>query len=68
MGLEASTVEIIKLNNQKYEDRLAETLQKWSEVSVNATWNMLEVAITNVKRAKMSLNPITSVYGKNTSI
>ena len=68
LGLKTSTVDNIKTNNQKCEDRLKDTLQKWLDVSVNATWNVLEVAVTNVKRAEMSLDPIINVYGENTSI
>ena len=68
LGLDTSTVEIIKMDNQKCEYCLKETLQKWLDLSPNATWKMLEVAITNVKRTKMSLDPITNIYGENTNI
>ena len=64
LGLKPSTVKIIKMDNQKCEECFKEALQKWLEISPNATWSILEVAITNVKRAKESLDPITTVYGK----
>ena len=39
-------------------------LWKWLELTPSATWKILEVAITNVKRAKLSLDPITDIYGE----
>ena len=64
LGLEAS-IKIIETENQTCKNRLKETLQKWLDLSPNVTWKTLEVAITNVKRAKMSLDPITDIYGEN---
>ena len=45
--------------------RLKETLQKWLCYDVHATWNKLEVTLTNINRAKLGLDPVDAVYGKD---
>jgi len=45
---------------------LRETLNKWLNSSTDdATWKTLEVALTNVNRAKLGLDPVDHVYGKD---
>ena len=45
---------------------LRETLDKWLKLNTDdATWSTLQVALTNVNRAKFGLNPVDDVYGKN---
>ena len=45
---------------------LRETLDKWLKLNTDdATWRTLEVALTNVNRAKLKLDPVDSVYGKD---
>ena len=45
---------------------LRETLDKWLKLNTDdATWRTLEVALTNVNRAKLGLNPVDDMYGKN---
>ena len=42
------------------------TLDKWLELNTDdATWKTLEIAITNVNRLKLGLNPVNDVYGKD---
>ena len=40
------------------------TLEKWLELVPDATWKMLEIAITNARRAQLGLKPVTDVYGE----
>jgi len=50
----------------KNEDCLMETLDKWLKSSTDdATWKTLEVVLTNVNRAKLGLDPVDDVYGKD---
>ena len=37
-----------------------ETLQKWLQMDVNATWETLELAITNAKRHQLGYGKLTS--------
>ena len=40
------------------------TLVKWLQSNPDVTWKTLEVALTNVNRVKLGLNPVDGVYGK----
>ena len=43
---------------------LRETLDKWLKLNTDdATWRTLEVALTNVNRTNLGLNPVDDVYG-----
>ena len=66
LGLDQE-IAIIEKDNRGSVDCLKKTLRKWLDSTPCATWKMLEVAITNVKRTKLSLDPVTDVYGKNTN-
>ena len=68
LGLDEQVVAIIKKDNRECVDCIRNTLQKWLDLTPNATWKMLEVAVTNVKRIQLSLDPVTDIYGKNTSL
>ena len=67
LGFNLNSLNIIaRDNNQQSVDCLRRTLDKWLELkTVDATWKTLEVAITNVSRAKLGLNPVSDVYGKD---
>ena len=67
LGLENKIATIDK-DNRRCIDCFKETLQTWLKSTSHPTWKKLEVAITNVKRTKKSLDPITDVYGKNNAI
>jgi len=54
----------IKKDYQQCTDCHREVLKKWLESTPHATWKTLEVAITNMKRIKQSLDPITDIYSE----
>ena len=39
-----------------------ETLNYWLEENNDATWKSIEVALTNVNRLNLKLNPVDDVY------
>ena len=41
---------------------LKEMLERWLETDPNPTWKALEVALTNVNRAKLGLSPVDDLY------
>ena len=43
-----------------------ETLDYWLSNKSDATWKTLEVALTNVSRLKLKLNPVDDVYAVHT--
>ena len=57
----------IKQNNHNQSEAcFQKTLDKWLKLNTDdATWETLEVALTNVNRAKLKLDPVDSVYGKD---
>ena len=68
LGLKLATLAIIKKDHhQQSVECFQSTLDKWLN-SDGATWEALEVALTNVKRANIGLDPVDTVYGKNTSV
>ena len=44
------------------------TLDTWLQSNPEATWRILEVAITNAIRACEGLGPVTDIYGKHVTI
>ena len=65
LGLQYNTLMIFSKNNQKEcVPCFQNTLNEWLNLNPNATWGMLEVAITNVRRARNNLDPVTDVYGE----
>jgi len=59
LGLQLDTLKIIKKNNpQQAEDCFEEVLDKWIKLNPNATWKTLEVALTNVRRQQLGLDPV----------
>ena len=67
LGLELSVLEAIEKDNpEKHVSCFRKTLDKWLQLNTNdATWRTLEVALTNVNRAKLGLDPVDDVYGKD---
>lgn len=41
-----------------------ETLDKWLQLKADGTWKTLEIALTNVTRAKLELDPVDDMYSK----
>ena len=70
LGLNLDVVKIIAKDNPlQSEACFRETLDKWLKLNTDdATWRTLEIALTNVNRAKLGLDPVDDVYGKDTSI
>ena len=65
MGLDLDILEIIAKDNERIEDCLQEVLNKWLKLTPNATWRTLEVALTNVRRLQLGLNPVYRLnYGE----
>jgi len=53
---------IEKDNGQKSDVCFKIMLKKWLESSHTATWNTLEIALTNVSRQKLGLLPVDKLY------
>ena len=69
LELELDTLNIISKDNKN--DCVAcfqITLDKWLKFNTNATWRILEVAITNVRRVHLGLEPVTDIYVNAVSI
>ena len=67
LGLELDMLDIIKKDNpQQSVHCFQKTLDKWLKLNTDATWKTLEVALTNVNRAKLGLDPVDDVYGEDT--
>ena len=45
-----------------------ETLDKWLRLYPGASWSILEIAITNVNRQDLHLNPVENLYGEDLHI
>ena len=65
LGLKLDVVKIIaKDYPQQSVACLRETLDKWLKLNADdATWRTLEIALTNVNRTNLGLNPVDDVYG-----
>ena len=64
LGLQHGTLKVVKQNNLlQAEDCLREVLDKWLQLNRNTTWRTLEVALTNVSRQQLGLDPVDDVYG-----
>jgi len=69
LQLKPETLEIISKDNpHECVACFQKTLDKWLKSTTHATWRALELAITNTKRAKLGLNPVTDVYGEYCTI
>ena len=69
LGLKLNTLEIFSKNNQKEcISCFRSTLNEWLNLKPNATWRMLEVAITNARRASNGLDPVTDIYGEYVTV
>ena len=66
LGLDLQILDIIERNNrQQIIPCFQNTLEIWLKRSINATWKTLEVALTNVNRKNLGLDPLSDVYGKD---
>ena len=66
LGLKLDVLKIIAKDNPLQSIAcLRETLDIWLKTNTDdATWKTLEVILTNVNRAKLGLDPVDDVYGK----
>ena len=51
-------------DRQKHEKCLQEVFQKWLNVDTSASWNKLQLVLTNVARAQQNLLPVFDIYGE----
>ena len=58
LGLKDAVLNVIKSDHSGQRERLTVTLQKWLEQDPTATWNALELAITNARREELDLAPL----------
>ena len=69
LGLELNVLDTIENDHSQRSEKsvtcFLKTLDRWLGLNNDdATWKALEVALTNVNRAKLGLNPVDDVYGK----
>ena len=65
LGLDLNVLDIIEKDHPQQSVKcFQKTLDKWLNTD-DATWKTLEVALTNVNRTKLGLNPVDDVYGKD---
>ena len=66
LGLEPGILDIIEKNHsQDGVTCFQKTLDNWLKLNtIDATWKILEVALTNVNRSNLGLDPVDDVYGK----
>ena len=64
LELELGVLDNIEANNQEVEKCLQKMLDKWLRSNRNTTWKTLEVALTNVNRLQLELDPVDGVYGE----
>ena len=70
LDLKLSALNIIESNHPlKCEACFQAMIDKWIEsTSENVTWRALEIALTNVNRQKLDLDPVDDVYGRETAL
>ena len=66
LGVDLHVLDIIeKENSHKCITCFQKTLDKWLRLNTEvATWNNLELALTNVNRTNLGLDPVDDMYGK----
>ena len=58
LGLEDAVLDMIQGDCMTLRERFAAVLQKWLEQDAGATWNTLELAITNARREELTLEAL----------
>jgi len=66
LGLELKLLNVIE-KDHPYQSVtcLQEVLDKWLMQSATATWKSLELALTNVTRVDLGLDPCDDIYGND---
>ena len=65
LGLQLGVLDNIEGNDQQVQKCLQKMLDRWLKSNLNATWKILEVALTNANRLQLGLDPVDDVYGEN---
>jgi len=59
LGLDWDVLDTVEVDNrQQSESCFQKTLDKWLKLTPNATWEILEIALTNVRRQQLGLDPV----------
>jgi len=67
LNLEPSVLNTAETNNPQDVVKCFEVvLDKWLNLTPNATWKELEVALTNANRMLLGLDPVDDLYGETT--
>ena len=65
LGIKAHILDNVEINHPlNCEDCFKDTLEKWLKSDTNAMWRTLEVALTNVRRQELGLDPVKGVHGE----
>ena len=64
LGLSFDMLESIEKDHPHLTEAFQQTLHKWLKFTPNATWRILEIALTNVNRLHSGLDPVDDVLGK----
>ena len=62
LDLKRETLKIISKNHQDCITCFKRTLDEWLTSTSDASWRTLEVAITNVNRSRLGLEPVNDIY------
>ncbi|XP_065903549.1 uncharacterized protein [Dysidea avara] len=62
LQLDIYTLSIVEKNDQRNESCFQEILHRWLRITPNATWKTLEIALTNVRRRQLGLDPVDDLY------
>ena len=60
LGLKPAVLNQVEADEQHQNDRFRVTLEKWLQLNVGVTWSNLELAITNVNRESLGLQPLSA--------
>jgi len=65
LGFKLRVLDVIEKDYpQQSVNCLRKVLDKWLEATANPTWKILEIALTNVRRQHLGLDPVDDVYGE----
>ena len=69
LKLEHSVLKGIEKDNpQDTTNCFKEVLDKWLRLTPSATWKELEIALTNVNRMQLVLDPVDDIYGETMNL
>ena len=61
LGLNSALLYQIEHENHSQRDCFRIVLEKWLQLKANATWNELELAITNARRQVLGYEPLSNL-------